>query len=190
MAAGLRAAERALDYLTGPKYEGYFLGRFIYGADHWTCIAAEEAWPRLRSRQYLDFCSGYSRFIGRLQYQPGQWNNRDFEGHYGFSALAVPGAPVAASAAEAVVSAYELSEHHGRPDAVLRRQVELALGALLRDQVRLDNAWLMPSPARARGAIRRSLVEQDVRIDFTQHAASALIRGAALQQPSGESVAE
>ncbi|MDX9724653.1 MAG: hypothetical protein RBU37_28145, partial [Myxococcota bacterium] len=49
----LDAAKAALDYLTGPKYEMFFLGQFIYGADHWTCIAVGEAFPRLDSRQYL-----------------------------------------------------------------------------------------------------------------------------------------
>ena len=58
-AADLQAAERALDFLTGAKYD-FFLGRFIYGSDHWTCIAAEEAWPALRHRRYLDFCTGYA----------------------------------------------------------------------------------------------------------------------------------
>ena len=178
--ASLRAAEQALDYLTGPKYD-YFLGRFIYGDDHWTCIAAEEAWPHLRSSRYLDFCGGYSRFIGRLQYKPGEWDNADYTGHFGFGALAVPGAPVTASAAEALVSTYLLSEHHGRPDEAVKAQATLALNALVRDQVRLDNAWLLPDPVYARGAIRFSLVEQEVRIDYTQHSASALIRGGEME---------
>ncbi|MCB9545443.1 MAG: hypothetical protein H6706_06045 [Myxococcales bacterium] len=174
----LEAARRALDFLTGPKYEGYFLGRFIYGADHWTCIAAEEAWPRLKSPQYLDFCQGYARFIERMQYHPGHWDNVDFEGHYGFSALLIPQAPAAAGFTEAIVSTWELSKHHGREDPRLERQMALSLDALSREQVRAENAWLMPDPAAARGGIRRSLVEQEVRIDFTQHAVAALIRGA------------
>jgi hypothetical protein len=172
----LDAAERALDYLTSRKYD-FFLGRFIYGADHWTCIAAEEAWPRLQSPQYLEFCRGYAEFIGRIQYLPGEWNNPDFDGHYGFGALMVPQAPAAAGFTEAIISAYDLSRHHGRPDEALREQATLALDALTRDQIRLDNAWLMRSPGHARGGIRRSLVEQEIRIDFTQHAACALIRG-------------
>ncbi len=172
----LDAAERALDYLTSRKYD-FFLGRFIYGADHWTCIAAEEAWPRLRSPQYLEFCRGYADFMGRIQYQPGAWNNTDFTGHYGFSALMVPQAPAAAGFTEAIISAYDLSRHHGEPDPELRDQAALALNALTRDQIRPANAWLMRSPRRATGGIRRSLVESEIRIDFTQHAASALIRG-------------
>lgn len=177
----LEAARRALDYLTGPKY-GDFLGHFAYGADHWTCIAAEEAWPRLRSVQYLDFCLGYAEFMRRIQFRPGGGANDDFRGHYGFSALVVPPAPAGAGFTEAGVSAYLLSRHHGRPDEALRRQNARNLDALCRDQIRADNSWLMPAPSRAFGGIRRSLVEQDVRIDFPQHAASALLRGARAEE--------
>jgi hypothetical protein len=173
----IRAAERALDYLTGPKYD-YFLGRFIYGADHWTCIAAEEAYPRLQARRYLDFCRGYSEFVRRIQYQPGQSSNTDFTGHYGFGALMTPQAPAAAGFTEAIISTYELSRYHEAEDPALRDQISLALDAMVRDQVRDDNAYMMRRPVAARGGIRRSLVEQEIRIDFTQHAASALIRGA------------
>ncbi|MCC6555581.1 MAG: hypothetical protein IT372_21680 [Polyangiaceae bacterium] len=171
------AAERALDWLTGDKY-AFFLGRFIYGADHWTCLAAREAHPVLPKRRYLDFCLGYSRFIRRLQYEPGAWVNADYEGHYGFSSLLVPQAPGTAGFTEAVVATYELSALHGEPAADVRAQAEAALAALLRDQLRPDNAWLAPSPESAAGGVRRSLVEPEIRLDFTQHAASALLDGA------------
>ncbi len=173
------AAERALDYLTGPKYEGYFLGRFIYGADHWTCIAAEEAWPTLKKPEYLDFCRGYAAFIRRIQYQPGEFSAPDFLGHYGFGGFMVPQAPAAAGFSEAIVSTVELARHHGVSDPALEAQMRFALDALSRDQMRPDNSWLMRKPADAAGGIRRSLVEQEVRIDFTQHSVSALIRGSA-----------
>jgi hypothetical protein len=51
---------------------------------------------------------------------------------------------------------------------------------LRRDQLRPDNSYLAKNPAKARGAVRRSLVQQDVRIDFVQHSISALIRGAVM----------
>jgi hypothetical protein len=172
----LQGAERALDFLTGAKY-AYFVGWFSYGADHWTCIAAEEAWPRLRSRHYLDFCRGYAAFIRRIQYGTAV---PAFAGYYGFSYLLVPQAPAAAGFTEAVISIYKLSLHHGRRDAGLHAQVWMALEALRRDQLRDDNSYLATSPSEARGGIRRSVVQQDVRIDFTQHALSALIRGAYL----------
>lgn len=184
--ASLSAAERALDSLTGPKYEGYFLGRFIYGADHWTCIAAEEAWPRLRSEQYVEFCRGYASFIGRIQFQPGgQGVNEDFVGHYGFSSIMVPQAPAAAGFTEAILSTAQLSRHHGLDHDGLDRQVALALDALSRDQIRPENSYMMRRPRQAFGGIRRSLVEPEIRIDFTQHAASALIRGAVAARGEG-----
>jgi len=183
----LQAAERALDYLTGPKYDRYVLGWFIYGADHWTCIAAEEAWPRLQAPRYLDFCLGYAEFVRRLQYEAGGWDNHDFAGHYGFSGLMVPQAPGAAGFSEAIVSTRVLAREHGRSDAfaALDPQIYGALDALARERVRADNAWMMPDPEAAHGGIRRSLVEQEVRIDFTQHALSALIRGAEELAPRG-----
>jgi hypothetical protein len=54
----------------------------------------------------------------------------------------------------------------------------LGLDALVRDQIRPENSYLMKNPMGARGGIRRSLVESEVRIDFTQHSVAALIRGA------------
>jgi hypothetical protein len=179
-AADLQAAERALDFLTGAKYD-FFLGHFIYGSDHWTCIAAEEAWPALQHRRYLDFCTGYARFMSRLQYPETPASPaRDFAGHYGFSYLLVPQAPATAGFTEALLSTLALAGHHRAPTAELREQSRAALTALVRDQVRPENSYLVRNPARAAGAFRRSLVEPEVRIDFVQHAASALIRGHAL----------
>ncbi len=177
----LQAARRALDYLTGPKYD-FFLGRFIYGADHWTCIAAEEAWPRLKERQYLDFCLDYARFLRRMQYDR-DWEDADWAGHYGFSGLMVPQAPAAAGFSEATISTWLLAKNHGVEAEDVRDQTLLALEALLRDQMRDDNAWLAKNRAKALGGFRRSTVQQEVRIDFTQHAASAIIRGIALLDP-------
>ncbi|MBN1336692.1 MAG: hypothetical protein JXB39_12110 [Deltaproteobacteria bacterium] len=170
------AARRALDHLTGPKYSD-FLGHFIYGADVWTCLAAEEAYPRLQDPGWLDFCEGYARFLGRLQYEPGAWDNADFAGHYGFGALLFPQAPAAGGFGEAVTATAILARRTGQPAPELERQATLALDALVREQIRPDNAWMMPEPLLARGAVRRSPVEQEVRMDFVQHAVSALLRG-------------
>jgi hypothetical protein len=174
----LPALERALDFLTGRKYD-FFLGRFIYGADHWTCIAAEEAWPAVKHRRYLDFCAGYAAFMRRLQYPDTAGPTRDFAGHYGFGYLMVPQAPATAGFAEALLSTLALAEHHRVPSDELRAQTRAALRALARDQIRADNGYTMGHLPRALGGIRRSLVEPEIRIDFVQHAASALARGTA-----------
>jgi hypothetical protein len=170
-------ARRALDYLTGDKYD-HFLGWFIYGADHWTCIAAEEAWPEFQSEQYVDFCVGYAEFMSRIQYTDEEGENADFRGHYGFSSLMVPQVPGTAGIMEAIVSTYRLASVHGRETEDIEAQIWRGLDALARDQIRPENSWMMPNPEAARGGIRRSLVEPEVRIDNNQHALTALMRGA------------
>ncbi len=176
----LAAAERLLDHLTLRKHD-HFLGRFVYGADHWTCLAADAAVPGLAHRRYLDFCRGYAAFMSRLQYprQPGA-PARDFAGHYGFGYLMVPQAPATAGFAEALLATLALANHHRVPAEDLKDQAQAALQALARDQLRPDNSYLTRSPARALGGFRRSLVEPEIRIDFVQHAASALARGPSL----------
>jgi hypothetical protein len=175
----LQAASRGLDYLTGRRHN-YMLGRFIYGDDHWTCIAAGEAYPRVQSKQHLGFCRGYLSFLGRIQYRVPGPTTMDFVGHYGFGTLAVPYSTATATVTEAAISTLHLSQLHQQRDDKLAAQIALALNALVRDQIREDNSWTFVNPAEAIGGFRRSLVEQDVRIDFPQHAASALLRGAAL----------
>jgi hypothetical protein len=177
--AFLRAAERALDHLTGPKYD-FFLGRFTFGVDSWTCMAAEAAaeLPSLRHRRYLDFCLGYSAFLTRLQFDADA--PEGFAGHYGFSPLMVPQAPATAGFSEAMGAVANLARHHGRPDSALERHLVRGLFALARDQIRPGNDHVARNPAEARGGIRRSLVESQIRIDFVQHALSALLRGVSL----------
>lgn len=167
-------ARRALDWLVDEKYD-FFLGRFVYGADHWTCLAALDAFPTLPERRYLDFCLGYSRFLRRLQYEPGAWVNADFEGHYGFSTALVPQAPGTAGLSEAIAATAALAKLHGVAAPDVTRQAFDGCAALLRDQLRDENAFLVRDPAAARGGIRRSLVEPEIRLDFTQHALSALL---------------
>jgi hypothetical protein len=51
---------------------------------------------------------------------------------------------------------------------------------LLREQLGDDNSYLAARPDLARGGFRRSLVEPEIRIDFVQHAATALGRASQL----------
>ena len=146
----LQGAERALDFLTGPKY-AHFVGWFGYGEDHWTCIAAEEAWPHLTSRRYVDFCRGYAAYLRRLQYAA---NHPVYAGQYGFSYVLVPQVAATAGYTEAMISTYRLSVHHGQADAMLKAQVLTALETLRRQQLRDDNSYLATSPRDASGGVR------------------------------------
>ncbi len=183
----LERAERALDALTALKYERDFLSRFFYGADHWTCLAASAAWPLLKHRRYLDFCLGYSRFLQRLQYRArlGE-GDESFDGHYGFGFFSPPQAPATGGFGEGVMATLALARAHGvRPEEVsdIYDQAHAGLEALTRDQIRPENRWPFPDAARVEGAIRRSLVESEVRVDFVQHSACALLMSRGLVAP-------
>ncbi|HEY3355665.1 MAG TPA: hypothetical protein VGQ83_20605 [Polyangia bacterium] len=174
----LAALRRALDYLTGAAY-AHFAGQFFFGEDHWTCVAAEAAWPHLRDPRYERFCRQYGRFMRYSQFGPGE-HPPDFAGAYGFTPFFPPHTTPAGSRTEAMISAYLLGRHHGRPDERIRRQCLLALSWLLRQQLTADNCYLCRDPARADGGFVQNPVSRHVRIDFIQHIGSAMLRMADL----------
>jgi hypothetical protein len=175
----LSKAERALDALTIHKYEGDFLSSFFYGADHWTCLAAQAAFPLLKKTEYLNFCLGYTRFLQRLQYRHEN-NEGDiaYHGHYGFGFLSPPQAPATGGFTEGVMGTLLLAEAHKLPTEHLQDIYEQVLGsaqALVSDQITQDHRWHLPNFKKSQGAFRRSLVESEVRVDFVQHSLSALL---------------
>lgn len=177
----LAGAKRALDWLTG--WYDFFGGGFFYGEEHWTCIAAEAAYPALDDPRYLDFCLGYGEFLRRHQLRPGEFSDQDdLAGSYGFTPFFPPQNTPAGSRTEAMISTYELALHHGRqPDPALREQIELALAYSLRQQVRPESLWNVPEDARGLGGVPASPVDRKVRIDYVQHLCSPMIRWAALE---------
>ncbi len=173
----LAATERALDNLVG--FYDFFAGQFVFNEEHWTCIAAEAAWPHLRHDRYREFCSDYGAFLRRMIFEPE--DGPDVAGGYGVTPFFVPGNTPTASRTEAMISAYLLTRHHGRPDERIRAQVLGAVGYLLRQQLREDNAFWSRA-AFPLGAIPASAIDPTVRIDFLQHAGSAMLRASELAE--------
>jgi hypothetical protein len=180
------AAERALDFLTGPYYD-FFLGQFVYAEDHWTCLAAD-ALPTLPSgeaglRRYAAFCDGFAAFLRRMQYTPDEELTRvrpEYAGAYGIGPILPPHNIPAGSRTECALAVYRLDRRTGRPTHEVRRQVLLSLQFLLARQLDDRRLWRLPNPERARGGIPQSDVNWSVRIDGVQHVGSALLRGADL----------
>lgn len=171
----LRGAERALDALVG-WYGEFWTGRFFFGEEHWTCIAAEAAWPDLKHDRYREFCGDYAAFLRETQFQRGETPDQpDLEGGYSVTPFFVPHNTPVGSRSEAMISAYLLTRHHGKPDERIRRQVLLSMEYLLRQQVREENGWWTPVPT-AIGAMPGSSIDRIVRIDYVQHTCSAMLR--------------
>ncbi len=172
----LRPLERAMDWVTGGAYN-YFAGSFYFGEDHWTCIAADAAWPHLKKKQYVDFCEEYSKFLRRAQFHEGEAPGQDdFVGGYGFTPFFPPNNTPVSSRTETMLSTLRLMENHGRDASATRAQVWRSLGFLVRNQLREDNTYMIHDPKLAEGAMMGSFLRRDVRIDYIQHACSAMIR--------------
>ena len=169
------SVKRALDYLTGENYKPLTL-KFLFGEDHWTCIAAEAAWPHVKSARYNTFCSEFAAFQRRQQFHAGDKAVFDYEGGYGITPFFPPHLTPAGSRSEAMVSAYDLTRHHGKTEEIIRQQIVRAFKYIVRHQVRLENSYLFARPEHALGAIRKSPIKYDVRIDYVQHTVAAMVR--------------
>jgi hypothetical protein len=71
----LKPIERALDFLVEGKYR-FFLGKYFISEDHWTCIAAEAAYPAIKKPEYLEFCREFAKLNRRTQVRRGRGARR------------------------------------------------------------------------------------------------------------------
>jgi hypothetical protein len=168
-----KAAEAGIDWLV--HWYDFFLGGFMYGEEHWTCIAAEAIWPAAQSCNYLDFCTGYGTFLRSQQPEPGDYPDEvDLAGGYSVSAFLMPFNTPTGSRTETMISSYLLTKRHGVPDERIRGQIRAALGYLLSQQIRPDSDFA--AIGAADGGMPSNPIERTVRIDFVQHTCSAMIR--------------
>ena len=149
--------------------------RYVYNEEHWTCIALGESDGRLESPSLRDFCRRVYLWNDRLQYRHGEgpW---DSEGGYGATRFLLPRTPPAATRGEAFVAAFGALARHGDAPEGMRRHVERALSQLLAHQYRPGPTRFFSDPPRLVGGMPGSVVDPDVRIDYTQHAGSAFVR--------------
>ncbi len=167
------AANKGLAWLV--HWYDFFMGGFFYGEEHWTCIAAEAAWPTANDPDYKDFCHGYGAFLRAQQPVPGEHPDQDdFAGAYNLTSFVPPYNTPAGSRTEAMISAYLLGKHHGKPDADVRGQIVAALQYVLGQQIRPENDFNVIGPGL--GGMPGSPIDRNVRIDYVQHVCSAMIR--------------
>jgi hypothetical protein len=177
-------AERAIDWLVA--WYDFFAGGFFYGEEHWTCIAAEAAWPALKHERYREFCDGYADFLRRQQFEVGDFDedSDDLAGTYGVTPFVVPNNTPVGSRTEAMLSSYLLDRHHGHDAEALWQQILRSMRYALHQQVRAEGAFAYPTASNPIGALTGSSIDPGVRIDYVQHVCSAMIRTAAILDPA------
>jgi hypothetical protein len=167
------AATGALDWLV--DWYDFFMAGFFYGEEHWTCIAAEAAWPAAKREKYKEFCHGYGTFLRAQQPEVGEHPDEyDYAGSYGLTPFVVPYNTPAGSRTEAMISAYLLGKHHGDPDRRIADQIRAAMQYTLGQQIRPDNNYNVVGEGV--GGMPGSPIDRNIRIDYVQHVCSAMIR--------------
>ena len=175
-----QAASRAVARLAGPGWT-FFGSRYYFGEEHWTCQAMEDLWDVAPDRQALDFCLRWQEYNRRLQYQGGD-SPYDAEGAYGFGPLVTPRLTPVGSRCESGIATLDAAARAGGVSseelATLDAQMRRSLALVIRHQVGSPAIprYLLAAPEAVEGAMPASEVDWQLRIDFSQHSGSALIR--------------
>jgi hypothetical protein len=173
----LDAARRGLAHLVGPAWS-FFGDRYYFGEEHWTCQALDDLWARAPNAEALDFCERWHAYGRRMMYGPGE-SPFDADGAFGVGPIVTPRLTPVASRCEAAVATLDAAIHAGadrREIDALDQQLRRSLALLLREQFRPGPAHLFADPAAVHGAMPGSSVDWQLRIDYAQHAGSAMIR--------------
>ncbi len=173
----LEGAKKGLAHLVGPAWS-FFGDRYYFGEEHWTCQAMGDLWDRAPDPKALDFCLRWQAYDRGLQLHAGDCAF-DCDGALGLGPLVTPRLTPVASRCEAGVATLEAATKAGVPAAeraALKDQLRHSLALLMRQQLRGRSAHLMADPAMVYGAMPGSLVDWQLRIDYAQHAGSAMVR--------------
>jgi hypothetical protein len=170
------AAARALDRLV--TYPAWYVGwHYYYGAEHWTCHALEELWERAPNPKALRFCIDWQAMV----YDTAIWG-REASPEYDGGTSAGPFVPPAivgtATRMEAAVATLRVAKIAGvsRSDLqALQTAVDAGLAFLLRFELNPGPTEIMVNPGMARGGFPNTPTDLTVRIDYPQHAGTALI---------------
>ncbi len=175
--ADLDAAARGLRNIVGPAWS-FFGDKYYFGEEHWTCQAMAVLWPTAPDPKALDFCVRWQAYGRKLQQQEGD-SSFDADGAIGVGPVVTPRLTPVASRCEAAVATLDIAKKSGGASpaelAALDLQLRRALALLLRQQFRPGPQHLFKSPADVYGAMPGSEVDWELRIDYAQHAGSAMV---------------
>jgi hypothetical protein len=175
--ADLDAAVRGLANLVGPAWS--FVGnRYYFGEEHWTCQAMAALWPYSPDPRALDFCVRWQDFSRALQQREGD-SYFDADGAIGVGPVVTPRLTPVGSRCEAAVATLDIARQVGiaaEEQAALDHQLRRALALILRQQLLPGQRHLFKNPEAVYGAMPGSEVDWQLRIDYAQHAGSAMIR--------------
>jgi hypothetical protein len=180
----LDGAKKSVAYLVGPAWH-FFGSRYYFAEEHWTCQAAGELWDRSPDRTALDFCLRWHAFNRSVQLHKEDCV-LDCDGALGLGPLVTPRFTPVASRCEAGIATLASAKQAGVDPAeikLLEGQIRRSLALLVRQQFHGQLTHLMANPDAILGGMPGSEVDWALRIDYAQHAGSAMMRWLALSAP-------
>jgi hypothetical protein len=177
--ADLDVASRGLAHIVGPAWS-FFGDRYYFGEEHWTCQAMSELWDAAPDARALSFCERWQAYGRNMMFGPDE-TPYDADGAYGAGPIITPRYTPVASRCEAGVATLDAmirAKSDPAEQAALAAQLRRSLALLLRQQFRPGLTHLFAEPAAVYGGFPGSSVDWQLRIDYAQHAGSAMIRAA------------
>lgn len=170
------AVERSMQYYA-TQYWSHPLRDFFFLEENWHCIAARAALVVHRHAGYEEFCRRYVHFKARLILDREQGADPDFDGGFGFGNLVPPHNTGAAGFGEALAAKLAVDHADGLRSEDDERLLARVLTFLLRQHWWPENCFACATPDVI-GGMSEHTHSLLTRIDFAQHAWSALGHGA------------
>jgi len=176
-----RVIDRAMDFYGGP-YWPRPLRDFYFFEEGWHCLAARHALTSHRRDAYEQLCIDYVASRARFVARSGDVADANFVGGYdfGLGGLLPPRNTATAGFGEALAASIAIKQRRGmdvRADKALMRDV---VGFLQRAQWSEAGCYGCQKPDLTVGGFSQMLGAPDIRIDYVQHAMSAVAHGGAL----------
>lgn len=147
--------------------------------EHWTCLAVAELADRVPMATTWDGCLRWHRLQDALQGESGGAPPED-SGAFAFTRFVAPRTTTTATRCESAAALLSAARQGSLPLStadrkMLERQLERGLTFLLRTHGRWTRAPYVARASNAAGAMPGSDVDPIARIDYAQHAGSALV---------------
>jgi hypothetical protein len=182
-AAALKASiDRAMAFYGGP-YWPRPLRDFFFFEEGWHCLAARHALTSHRNDGYEQLCIDYVASRTRYVARSADSSEPNFVGGYGLGDLFPPRNTATSGLGEALNAAIAIKQKRGLPVAEDKAILADLVTFLLRAQWTAAGCYACKDPGLVVGGFSQQLAAPDIRIDYVQHAMSAIGHGGRLLFP-------
>jgi hypothetical protein len=171
--------DRAMAFYGGP-YWPRPLRDFFFFEEGWHCLAARHALSSHRNDGYEQLCIDYVASRLRFVARAGDTSEPNFVGGYGLSDLFPPRNTATAGLGEALNAAIAIKQKRGMPVDADKALLRDLVGFLLRAQWSASSCYACRTPRAVVGGFSQQLASPSIRIDYVQHAMSAIGHGGKL----------